>query len=118
MVLVLDIEVVEYGKVVVCWLRALVRLYLVKCLAHILANTRADVWERAPISIRSWRHCENWKACLVVWGLASGQDELPYEIVERYSQVVKGIANDRAQNSRGRRHLSKPEEWIRWCATA
>src|SRR5258706_11393482 len=114
--LVVDIEVVEYGEVMVFWRiwLPLVRLNLVQSLPHGHRDARLDIGIGAASLISLARRLAHWEEGVAIWRLlASRYDELPGEIVKRNAEVVDGIANDRAQNGRDRRHLAKPEDVLR-----
>jgi len=114
MMFVVVVESAEYLKVVALRFRPLVRLYLVQKLPHIGGDAGPDVgkcWAAAAADIRSLANRE----VRVSAGrlTASGYHKLPGEIIKRHWQVVNGVANDRAQDWRDRKHVAYAEDVLR-----
>jgi hypothetical protein len=96
--LVADVEPMEDGKLVVRWLRSLVRLHLIEDFPQFLRDAGADLDADTAVAIGRGRNIKDREGRGFVGRSAACDDQLPCEMVKRDAKVVDGIADDRAQN--------------------
>src|SRR5215472_3328056 len=113
MMLVADVQFIKDRKVVVCWLLALVRLYLVQ-------EFPALVWHRwiylrvGGYLITDARLLQDGKGSATVPSQSRSPtrsfDKLPGKVIKRDSKVVDGISKYRGQVGGHSRHTFESED--------